>query len=119
MSPGMFLQETSTFIMLIHCYSNPRPDFNELLLSEVKKGNLPAQQFGAINDFMAEYGKNKYGVYLYYNVWHTDPNEENIQSINANRNNIGLMPFLEQERNERISYERRKNLTFNKEIALE
>lgn len=119
MSPGMLLQETNTYIMLIHCFSNPRPDFNELLVVEVKKGNLPANQFGAINDFMAEYGKNKYGNYSYYNVWHTDPFEENIRSINDNRNKIGLMPFEEQERNQSLYNERRKNRTVYKEIILE
>lgn len=119
MSLGMLLQETNTYIMLIHCFSNPRPDLNELLIAEVKKGNIPANQFGAINDFMAAYGKNKYGNYSYYNVWHTDPFEENIRSINDNRNKIGLMPFEEQERNQRLFYERRKNRTLYKEIALE
>lgn len=119
MSPGMLLQETNTYIMLIHCFSNPRPDFNELLVVEVKKGNLPANQFGAINDFMAKYGKNKYGNYSYYNVWHTDPFEENIRSVNVNRNKIGLMPFEEQERNQSLYYERRKNRTVYKEIILE
>lgn len=118
-SPGILLQETNTYIMLIHCFSNPRPDFNELLIAEVKKGNIPANQYGAINDFMAAYGKNKYGNYSYYNVWHTDPLEENIRSINDNRNKIGLMSFEEQERNQRLFYERRKNRTLYKEIILE
>ena len=78
---GPILRETDAYIMLIHYYSNPRPDINSKLLENVKLGNLPPYQYGAINDFMVKWGKKKYGDFQYYNVWHTDPDNSNETEI--------------------------------------
>ena len=107
------------YFMLIHYFSNPRKDINEKLIQNVIRGYIPASQFGTLNDFMARWGKHKYGNYQYYNVWHQDPNKENIESINARRQIIGLNGFEQQERNSRIEMDRRKNKKSNSEIILE
>ena len=116
---GPFLRETNAYIMLIHYYSNPRADINNKLLENVKPGNLPPYQYGALNDFMAKWGKGKYGDYKYYNVWHTDPNKSNGAEIDKRRSSIGLNSYGQQIRNNSIWSEKRKNQTANSEIILE
>lgn len=116
---GPFLRETKVYIMLIHYYSNPRKDINDILFENVKAGNIPPYQFGALNDFMARWGKGKYGNYEYYNVWHVDPDTVNITVIEKRRNSIGLNSYDQHKRNMLIWRERRKNHTANSEIILE
>ena len=116
---GPVMGETKTYVMLIHYYSNPRADINNKLLTNVKLGNLPAYQFGALNDFMARWGRKKYGDFKYFNVWHNDPNKMNEVEIAERRNVIGLNSFEQQKINERIGIERRKNKKANSEIILE
>jgi hypothetical protein len=105
--------------MLIHYFSTPRKDINNKLLQNVINGFITAYQFGAFNDFMARWGKKRYGNYQYYNVWHQDNNPENIDSINKRRLSIGLNTFEQQERNRAINNQRWKNKKVNKEIILE
>ena len=116
---GPDISDTRTYIMLIHYFSNPRKDINDKLLKNVINGYLPSQQFGAFNDFMACWGKKKYGNYEYYNIWHHDPNIKNNDSINFRRNSIGLNTFDKQQRNMLIARERRKTKRANSEIILE
>lgn len=116
---GPFLGETNTYIMLIHYYSNPRAEINDKLLENVKLGNLPPYQYGALNDFMARWGKKKYGDFKYYNVWHKDPDNSNEVEIDRRRNSIGLNSYEKQKRNNSIWDERRKNNTVNSEIILQ
>jgi len=116
---GPILRETKAYIMLIHYYSNPRPDINEELIRNVKLGNLPPYQFGALNDFMARWGKKKYGDYQYYNVWHTDSDNANETNIERRRKAIGLNSYKQQYRNMSIWRERRKEKTANYEVILE
>lgn len=116
---GPLLGETNAYIMLIHYYSNPRLDMNKELIQSVKSGYLPAYQFGALNDFMAKWGKGKYGNYQYYNVWHTDPNPANASEIEKRRRAIGLNSFDEQKQVDEIYDERVITKTVNKEIILE
>jgi hypothetical protein len=113
------VEDKRTYFMLIHYYSNPRKDINDKLIKNVTNGYIPAYQFGALNDFMARWGKLKYGNYKYYNVWHQDPNKSNIESINIRRNLIGLNSFDLQKRNDSIEIERRKTKKSNSEIILE
>jgi len=113
------LEDKRTYFMLIHYYSSPRKDINDKLLKNVSNGFIPAYQFGALNDFMARWGKHKYGNYPYYNVWHHDPNKSNLESINRRRHSIGLNSVEQQTRNELLFKERRKNKKSNVEIILE
>lgn len=115
---GPGLSEGQTYFMLIHYFSDPRKDINEKLLENVKNGNMPAYQFGALNDFMARGGRGKYGDYKFYNVWHHDPNELNIIEIDKRRKSIGLNTYEQQQRNMLIERERRKNKTANSEIIM-
>jgi hypothetical protein len=116
---GPLLGETNAYIMLIHYFSNPRLDMNNELIQSIKSGNLPAYQFGALNDFMAKWGRGKHGDYQYYNVWHSDPNPANASEIDKRRHAIGLNSIDEQERADEIYDERVKSKIVNKEIILE
>ena len=116
---GPFLKETDAYIMLIHYYSNPRSDINNKLFKNVKLGNLPPYQYGALNDFMAKWGKKKYGDFKYFNVWHQDTDSSKKAEIDDRRNSIGLNSCEQQNRNNLIWKERRKNNTANSEIILE
>jgi hypothetical protein len=116
---GPILGETNAYIMLIHYYSNPRSDINAKLMENVKSGNLPPYQLGALNDFMARWGKKKYGDYQYYNVWNTDSDHSNDLEIEKRRTSIGLNSYEQQSRNQLIMRERRKNKSANSEIILE
>lgn len=101
-----FLTDYRCYIMLIHCYSSPRKEINAQLMSAVRTGNVPPAHYGAINDFIAKWGKKKNAKDYYYNVWHTDTN--NIGKINARRASIGLSSYQEQLRNDALIKERRE-----------
>ena len=115
---GPSIDDYRTYIMLIHYYSNPGKDINNKLIASVRQGFLPPYQYGALNDFIARYGKKKIN-YGFYNVWHEDPNKQNISGINLRRQFIGLSTLEEQNRNNQINKERRKNKTNNSTIILE
>jgi len=116
---GPSLTDHRTYVMLIHYYSTPRKDINDKLISNTIGGFLPPDQFGGLNDFMARYGKNKYGDYRYYNVWHKDPDRQHLSEISRRRNAVGLSDPAEQTRNEKINMARRKSNTANSAILLE
>jgi hypothetical protein len=116
---GPSLLENKTYIMLIHYYSSPRADINNKLLKNIKLGYLPPYQYGALNDFMARWGKKKYGEFEYYNVWHKDPDNSKDDDIDKRRKSIGLNSYEQQNRNMLVFRERRKNHTANSEIILE
>lgn len=105
---GPDLRETRVRTMLLHCFSSPRDDLNELLLPAVEQGYLPAYQYGAFNDFLAAWGKRKYRRNTYYNVWHHDPDSNHLSLINRKRERIGLNTFEQQQRNDLLNRERRK-----------
>lgn len=115
----VILDEKRAYFMLIHYYTTPRKDINYKLMENVVNGYLPAYQFGALNDFMAKWGKQQYGNYQYFNVWHCDINPENIDSINKRRLSIGLNTFEQQQRNNSLEKERFKNKRSNSEILTE
>lgn len=114
-----FYGDRRVYFMLIHYFSTPRKDINDKLLKNVINGFLPSYQFGALNDFMAKWGKKRYGDYQYYNVWHQDNRAENIDDINKRRLSIGLNPFEQQERNRKIYNQRWKNKKDSWGIILE
>jgi hypothetical protein len=116
---GPFLKETHAYIMLIHYYSNPREDINQKLGSNIHAGHLLPYQYGALNDFMAKWGKKKYKGSTYYNVWHIDPNTAHAEEIDQRRIAIGLNDYEQQKRNNMIWDERMKSKKINAEILLE
>jgi hypothetical protein len=116
---GINIDAYAAYIMLIHYFSNPRKDINEKLLKQVVLGNIPAYQFGAINDFMARWGKREYGNYSYYNVWHHDPDTFNLERVNKRRELVELNTFEQQLNNTQVNRERRKNSTINQKIMTE
>ena len=88
------LKSNYAFIILIHYYSIPRTtNFNELLLSAIKSGNIHPSQYASIIDFQATCGKGKYYKGLHYNEWHNSKNENELDEINKNRIEIGLESF--------------------------
>ena len=88
------LKSNYAFMILIHYYSIPRTaDFNELLLSQIKSGNIHPRQYASLIDFQAYVGKGKYYKGLHYNEWHHSKNEKEIEQINKNRIKIGLELF--------------------------
>lgn len=88
------LKSNYAFMILIHYYSIPRTtDFNDLLLSQIKSGNIHPRQYASLIDFQAKCGKGKYYKGLHYNEWHQSKNENEIEQINKNRIKIGLELF--------------------------
>lgn len=94
--------------MLIHYFSRPYPNFNNLLKKELKNGNLEPYQYAIISDFQAKYGK-KYKNEGYYNQWHRDVDKDKRSEINKRRLSIGLETFedlrIKESRNYKISKE--------------
>lgn len=104
-------------LILLHYYSQPKNCmYNQILKNEVFTGNLPAGMFAEIIDFQAKVGNSKYCDVGYYNEWHLDTNEENTDSINKRRQEIGLRSFQEKirkyERGKRICKEIRENKNY-------
>lgn len=104
------------YTMLIHYYSNKRNSIGNKLLKSLKRGYLAAYQYGALNDFMSEYGK----LDNYYNVWHTDKKTaERSDLINKRRYAIGLNTIAQQQRNKLLSRKWRKKGEVNYRVVLE
>ena len=94
------LNSKMAFLMTVHYFSDPYPDFNELLLKEVENGNLPPGHYAAINDFQCKYGKQKYGEYKYYNQWHKEQKakRKGIKEVDKRRMAIGLGSYKHKEK---------------------
>lgn len=104
-----YIGNLSAQYMLIHYFSNSHPNFNDLLLEEVKKGNIEPYQYASICDFQAKYGK-KYKNEGYYNQWHRDVSVEKREEINKRRLSIGLETFEELKRKEKRNWEIREKI---------
>ncbi len=116
---GADIFNTEVWTMLVHYYSNPRKGINDKLLPYVQRGYMSAKQYADLNDMMADRGKTRYGRYLYYNTWHTDPDERNLDSINARRHALGLNDHATQQRNILAAREKRKNRQMNETVITE
>ncbi len=77
-------------VLLIHHFSRPNTSHDELLLEEVKKGNLYNEHFATICDFEAEFGKKKYEYFGYFGLRHY-PKKAAIPLLNSNREKIRLL----------------------------
>ncbi|MBL7837917.1 MAG: hypothetical protein JNM67_10405 [Bacteroidetes bacterium] len=112
------LDAYQTYIMLIHCYSRKTKSINDLLYRAVKLGQMPAYQYAAINDFMAEYGYKAYSR-NYFNQWHTTKDSTMFNDIMIRRREIGLNTLEQKHKNEQVSAGRRKAKTYYEEVFLE
>jgi hypothetical protein len=82
------------YMILIHYYSFPNKNNNELLMMELKKGNIPPKYYASLNDFITRWGKER-DPKQYFNEWHRNVEIENREAINKNRLSIGLETFEE------------------------
>lgn len=102
-----FIGNLSAQYMLIHYFSTSHEAFNDLLIDEVKKGNLEPYQYASICDFQAKYGTNKN---CFYNQWHRDTAVEVRQEINDRRKILGLESYEELKAKEKRNWEIRKEI---------
>ena len=86
----VLLNAKMAFVMLMHYYRSPHDDINEVLLAEVKKGNMPPSQYAVIQDYLAEAFDPKYSPYQYYNQWRIELKKKEEKAINERRRAIGL-----------------------------
>ncbi len=112
----LILRDHRAYTMLIHYFSNKRKGFKDNLSQNIKDGYLSPYQYGALYDFMSEYGKED----RYYNVWHTakDP-EKDLAAINKRRMSVGLNTYDAQKRNNSLNMEHRKNKAMENVVLLE
>ncbi len=112
------LDAYQVYFMLLHCYSHKEKSMNEQLIQAVKSGMMPAYQYAAINDFMAEYGYKSYRQF-YYNEWQTDDDSTHLAQINIRRKSIGLNSYEASLRNDQLNLEKRKRKTYYQDVFLE
>ena len=86
----VLLNSKMAFVMLMHYYRSPHDDINEVLLEEVKKGNMPPSQYAVIQDYLTEGTDPKYSTYKYYNQWRIQLQKKEEKAINERRTEIGL-----------------------------
>ncbi len=95
------IRHTSGQTMLMHAYSNPRRDIQDKLYKNVANGNMPAYQYAIAVDFMAEYGRQKYGTYSHYYEWFRRKSTpaDTIAVVDIRRHAIGLNTLAQAEKN--------------------
>jgi len=98
------IRHTSGQTMLMHAYSNPRRDIQAKLLKNVANGNMPACQYAIAVDFMAEYGREKYGTYSHYYEWFRRKSTpaDTIAVADIRRHAIGLNALSQAEKNGKL-----------------
>lgn len=114
------IRDSRMQIMLQHCFSTRHQideSLRDILLQNVRNGNMPPFQFALIISFMypneLEYIQYKYFVNRIFNT------DKCRKAININRNEVGLYSFEQAQKNTAIERERRKNKKANAEIVLE
>ena len=105
-------------LILLHYYSYPRDKrHNQLLKSEVLKGNLQPEIYASIIDFQSKFSNTD----EYYNEWHQTEDSSKFENVNKRRIEIGLLPFeekaLKYKRGQKICKEKRENKT-HKQVRL-
>ena len=105
-------------LILLHYYSYPRDKrYNQLLKSEVLKGNLQPEIYASIIDFQSKFSNTD----EYYNEWHQTEDSSKFENVNKRRIEIGLLPFeekaLKYKRGQKICKEKRENKT-HKQVRL-
>jgi len=115
--PNIFDRRVQT--MLMHYYSNPRKDINAVLFRNVVSGYLTPKQYGILIDYMAEYGRGKYGTYTRSREWFKGKQDNTIAQTEAFRYKIGLNTLAQKHRNDSLFNQRVKDKTADQEIILE
>lgn len=115
---GPRFKERSVTIMLLHYFSNPRPEFNEQLLRELKVGNMEPEEFGQINDFIARHGRGKYAPKQYYHVWFKDTSLSNMMEVENRRRKVGLPDLKLQEEIRKTLIDQYKAKSRNASLSL-
>ncbi len=115
---GPCLINTRLFTMLQHYYSHPREGVLPAFKQAVAEGYMPPEQCGTLYDFVARWGKGKFGS-DWYNVRHRDHDSTHLPIIEQRRAMIGLNTCAEQKNNMLINRERRKRGTASREILRE
>ena len=77
-------------VILIHHFSQPNQSHDELLIKEVRMGNLYNEHFATICDFEAAYGKNKYENFGYYGL-RQPPRKYDKDALNLKRAKLGIL----------------------------
>lgn len=116
--PGI-IEESRTYIMLLHYFSNYRKnsnDFLKKLYENLVTGYIATPFFLGINDFIYHQSREKFGTKYYINKNKTD-NDTSV--IDNSRNLIGLSKLVQSKQMTNIYEERRKNKKRNSEIILE
>jgi hypothetical protein len=85
---------TFCYLIFIHYFSVKNKNFNNLLIEELKRGNLSPKYYASMNDFIVKYGKG-YSNNQHFNQWHRNLELKNREKINENRVLIGLETFEE------------------------
>lgn len=76
-------------VIFIHHFSQPNESYNNLIVGEIKKGNLLNEHFATISDFQYTYGKGNNREKLCYSLMFNP--KLNLEIIDRNRNNINLL----------------------------
>lgn len=88
-------------VLFLHHFSQPNPSFDELLLEEVKKGNLYNEHFAAICDFEAKFGKNKHPIFGYFGLQH-QPRGKLTKEMNDRREKVAILSIEQLEELNRV-----------------
>lgn len=112
--PSEFRNDNA-LIMLIHYFSDFDPKNSDLLKQELYTGNLSPRQYGILQDFLAKQDKQN----PYYNVWHHDPDDQNITEINKRRTSIGLKKYELQQAQMKDLIDRKKDNSLHLVVTLE
>jgi hypothetical protein len=115
---NVMLNAKMVFMMLMHYYSEPNRDINAILYREVKKGNLPPDQYAIIQDYLTEWGNGRFGDYKYYNQSRTELENGEERAINERRSVIGLGTFNHKMAKRSRWLTARKNRTEGKTIYI-
>ena len=78
-------------LIFIHHYSQPNLSYDDILINEVKKGNLYNEHYATICDFEAKFGKQMYPNHGFYALKHKPKHIKNLSKLNNKRFNIGLL----------------------------
>ena len=106
MHPKIVTQNFSAgmpILLFIHHFSQPNPSYSEILISEVKKGNLYNEHFATISDFEAKFCKGKYENFGYFGL-RQQPKKMDKKSFNSKREAFGILTIEQIEQLNRVKH---------------
>lgn len=103
------LMPRESLVILVHWYNNGAHEtYNDLLLEQVKNGNMPASDYASVIDFQSKYHKKRKPTY--YNQWHRNVDELEREAINQRRLAIGLATYEDLRKKETRNWKLRKEI---------